>query len=532
MFPKYIHRFFLVFFSTVLAFSLPVSEFTLSVGIIALVVNWIVEGEFRRKVQAIKQNRSLQWFLVIYFLSVAGLVFTSSFSWAFHDLRIKLPLLVLPLVFSTTNPFTRHEKTIVLLGLIGGVLAGSFISMLVVFQVIPKVIHSSRDISLFISHIRFSLLVNMALCSSVYLLRSYMSQLSRLAKIGGVMLILWLFAFIFILQSLTGVVVLALLTAWFVVWQVRSISDTVYRFGAITLSAAVLFIMASYITSTIAFYYTVEKLPDNLQSYRTANGRSYTNNLESTAVENGHYVDVLICEPELKNEWSRRSNVGYDSIISTGYPVNLVLKRFLTSKGLRKDSIGVWSLSKKEINAINNGVANVLEMNPFSIRWKIYRTVWELDSYRKGANVGGYSIAQRFVFWKAASTIFSKHWLTGVGTGDIKEAYADYYRTYKPELKPQFRLRAHNQFLTMFVSDGIWGGLLFIFALLYPFIKNKAWNDLLANAFILIAIVSMLDEDTLEVHIGVSFVAFFYSMLILAINTHLPAVPDDDKIKQ
>lgn len=529
MFPKYIHRFFLVFFSMVVAFSLSVSEFALSVGIISLVVNWIVEGGFRNKIRSIKKDRALHWFLVVYFLSVAGLAFTSNFSWAFHDLRIKLPLLLLPLVFASTNPFTRGEKSIVLLALIGGVLAGSFISMLVVFRVIPVEIHSSRDISLFISHIRFSLLVNMALCSTVYLLRNYRSELPRLVKLVGLMLALWFFAFIFILQSLTGVVVLVLLSVWFLVWQVRQISNPVYRFGAITLSAAAVFIVLSYITNTISFYYSVEKLPEDLSTYRTANGRSYSNDLKSTAVENGHFVNVLICEQELRNEWSRRSNIGYDSIIETGYPVNLVLKRFLTSKGLRKDSIGVWSLSNGEVKAIENGVANELEMNPFSFRWKIYRIVWELDSYESGANVGGFSIAQRFIFWKAASTIFSEHWLTGVGTGDIKEAYADYYRTHKPELKPQFRLRAHNQYLTMFVSDGVFGGLLFAFALFYPFFKNRAWNDLLANAFMLIAVVSMLDEDTLEVHIGVSFVAFFYSILILGVATYMPAKLDEDK---
>jgi len=531
MFPKYIHRFFLVFFSTAIAFSLPISEFALSVGIISIIVNWILEGGFNDKLTTIKDNKALLWFLVIYFLSVAGLAFTSDFGWAIHDLRIKLPILFLPLVYSSTIPFTRKELVIVLFGLIAGVLVGSFVSMLVVFQIIPRPIHSSRDISLFISHIRFSLLVNLALSVSVYLFRCFSHELPRWAKGGALLLIVWLYVFILILQSLTGVVILALLTVWFLVWQIVKIRNVVYRFWAITFFVAAIFLFASYITNTISFYYSVESLPDDLSSSKTLNGRLYTNLLESTAVENGHFVNVYICEPELRKEWSRRSSIGYDSLVSTGYPVNLVLKRFLTSKGLRKDSVGVWSLSKKEIMAINNGVANVMEMNHYSLKWKIYRTIWELDSYKKDNNVGGFSFAQRFIFWKAAAEIFSNHWLTGVGTGDIKQAYADYYATHLPELKPEFRLRAHNQYLTMFVSDGILGGLLFLVALFYPFFLTKSGNNLLANAFMLIALVSMLDEDTLEVHVGVSFVAFFYAILILARNTHLSELPNDDKIK-
>ena len=86
MFPKYIHRFFLVFFSTAIAFSLPISEFALSVGIISIIVNWILEGGFNDKLTTIKDNKALLWFLVIYFLSVAGLAFTSDFGWAIHGI--------------------------------------------------------------------------------------------------------------------------------------------------------------------------------------------------------------------------------------------------------------------------------------------------------------------------------------------------------------------------------------------------------------------------------------------------------------
>jgi O-antigen ligase len=73
--------------------------------------------------------------------------------------------------------------------------------------------------------------------------------------------------------------------------------------------------------------------------------------------------------------------------------------------------------------------------------------------------------------------------------------------------------RSHNQFLTFWVSFGIFG--LISFLLIWYFslvqaIQSKNWMSLL---FILIALTSFISEDTLETQQGVTFVAFFLGVL-------------------
>lgn len=514
MLSRSFHRTLFLLFSALVAFSLPLNNVGVSVGIIGLVVNWLVESRLRPFPRFSKEMAPLFFFLGIYGLGVVGLAFTSDFSWAFHDLRIKLPLLLLPLVFFFSDSLSAKELRIILIALVFGVLVGSVGSMLAFFGVIPVELSSSRSISIFISHIRFSLLVCMAICALVYLLMSEFYELPKLIRVVGIGITVWLFGFIFILQSITGIVILVSLSLGFLVWKIISIPNSMYRFWGFCFLGAGLLILASFITGSIASYYKLEIVDKNIDSYKTANGRFYTNDLTSNAFENGHYVDLLICEEELSREWNRRGKVGYNEIGPNGFQVKFALKRYLTSKGIPKDSVGVWSLSESEVNAISNGVANVLDLSPFSIKGKIYRLVREIDFYNHGKGVGGSSLAQRFVYWRLAKEIFSENWITGVGTGDIKSAYKQKYAENPTLLEPRFQLRAHNQYVTMFATYGLFGGIFFILALIFPVILQKLWKEPLILAFLLIFLLSMLNEDTIESHIGVSFAAFFYSVLI------------------
>ena len=514
MLPRSTHRFFFLSFAALVAFSLPLSNLGVSIGIIGLVVNWLLEGGYRFRRVTSKSALPLFVFVGIYGVALLGLIFTTDFSWAFHDLRIKLPLLLLPLVFFFSDRISDKELRVVLLALVGGVLVGSVASMLALWGLIPVEINSSRSISLFISHIRFALLVCLAIAGLIYLFFRNFHTLSFWLRVVGIALTGWFYVYIFILQSETGMIILILLTFSFLVWKIIEIKNSMYRLWGFAFLVAAVLLLASFVTKTISFYYTVDVVDRNLDSYTTANGRPYSNDFSSTAVENGHFVDLLVCEEELAREWNRRGLLDYEAEGPNGYKVKYALKRFLTSKGLSKDSVGVWSLSNDEVVAISNGVANILDISPFSIKGKVYRLVREVDLYRKGYNAGGSSLAQRFVYWQIAKQIFLENWLTGVGTGDVKLAYQQKYAVNPTLIEPQFQLRAHNQYLTMFLTYGVFGGVLFIVALLYPLFAFRLWKEPLVLAFIAILLFSMLNEDTLETHIGVSFAAFFYSLLV------------------
>src|SRR5690606_25046612 len=103
-----------------------------------------------------------------------------------------------------------------------------------------------------------------------------------------------------------------------------------------------------------------------------------------------------------------------------------------------------------------------------------------------------------------------QNWAWGVGTGDVKEEMREMHREMHPNLDERFWLRAHNQFLTFFVSFGILGFLYFI--ILFGYAVKVHRNYTLAVAFFAIAFMSCLTEDTIETQAGVTFFGFFFSL--------------------
>ena len=166
------------------------------------------------------------------------------------------------------------------------------------------------------------------------------------------------------------------------------------------------------------------------------------------------------------------------------------------------------------MEAIENGIGNVIFMNEFSFRGRIYEFLWGYDEYKKTGNPTGSTIMQRIEFWKASIGIIKEYWLTGVGTGDMNEAFQEQYEKMHSKLAPDQRWRSHNQFLSVFVGFGILGLIWFLFAILYPPIVTGKFNDYFFLIFFIIAMLSMIPEDTIESQAGVTFFAFFYSFLL------------------
>jgi O-antigen ligase len=150
--------------------------------------------------------------------------------------------------------------------------------------------------------------------------------------------------------------------------------------------------------------------------------------------------------------------------------------------------------------------------------WKkrLMQIVFELEAYQADHNPFGNSITQRFEYWKIASHLFAQHLWLGVGTGDVRRAFDEVYQHYPYAVDPAFRLRAHNQYLTMGVSLGIVGLLVFlvyVFSLLWT--RHYKSQPYLTCCSLLIMLLSFVSEDTLETQSGVTFVAFFHTLFHL-----------------
>lgn len=498
-----------------LAVSLPLSKYAVSVSIFILLGNWIIEGEFRRKLYILRNRISIIIFSSVLFIHIIWLFNTIDIQSGLHDIQIKLPLIALPLIIGTSRGLTKKQTALILISFIAAVTVASLIIASVFFDFTWIKVDTIKDASVFISHIRYSLMVNLAIfIAAIFVSGNTFYQTSDIIKIILTITLIWLIIFLALFQTLTGIVIFSVIAYFLIIKMVFMIKKYVVRYILFVLLISVIPLSLFLIKNEVDKYYDVEEVnPGNLEKY-TSNKNVYNHNLQRKEIENGNYVWIYVCEEEIKEEWNSRSELKYNGYDLKGQAIKYTIIRYLTSKGMRKDSAAIWKLSNNDIRNIEKGIANYIYSGKFSIRALIYRIIWEFDRYSKGLNPSGHSLTQRLEYWKTGLELAGDNFWLGVGTGDLQDAFDNQYEKNNSILDPVWRLRAHNQFLSFFIAFGIFGFLYSVFALFAPAFIEKKYYDILFMIFFFIGIFSFLNEDTLETHIGATFFAFFYSLLV------------------
>lgn len=493
-----------------LAVSLPWSKFLMSVAQIILFTSWIVDGNIISKLRTFWKNKPAVFISSVFVLHIVGLSYTSDLSYGLDDVKRKIPLMLLPLVFSTSPQLSKNifEKLLALF--IASVVAASLVCSYIIFGFSEKKILQPQEASIFISHIRFGLLISMAVFSLGYFVATNRTFALKAVYAAA---IIWLLVFLVMLESLTGLLSTLLISAAIIAYRVLKSKSALFKIG---FAAAFIFgvvIVVNYMIRLNESVSTYSAIDLKLLPSTTKNGNPYTHDTLSKEVENGSPVWINFCEQELSEEWNKISELNYSGKDLRGNEIKYTLVRFLASKGLNKDAEGVRSLTAEEIQAIEAGIANVNYIGVFNPSARIQKILWELNNYVRGGNPSGHSVAQRIEFWKAALGIIKENPFIGVGTGDTFNEFRNYYDKTNSVLAMEWRLRSHNQVLAIGTAFGITGALWFLFALFYPLLDKKNLNYFYLTFFIL-ALLSMLTEDTLETQAGVTFFSFFNSLFL------------------
>ena len=119
----------------VLAVSLPLSPFGVSLAQFILIGNWIAEKNFRNKFGSFRKNYALLIFLSIMLFHLLGMIHSSNIAFGFHDIKLKLPLLILPFVVGTSRRMSWRPLKILLVLFNWAVFVATLISMVVYFGV-------------------------------------------------------------------------------------------------------------------------------------------------------------------------------------------------------------------------------------------------------------------------------------------------------------------------------------------------------------------------------------------------------------
>jgi len=500
---------------------LPVSLFLTSLSQFFIVGSFFLEGSPVEKWKRFLTTKSAVLLAILWLLHVLGLAWTQDLQEGLKDIRIKLPLLILPFVLSGSEPLKPGQFRIILVLFIASVFAGSLVAIAVLKGLLPTKapIYDIREIfNLGVSHIRFALFTCLAAIIAGYLLLEKSQEKTKVKKVFLIILIFWFIAFLFIIESITGISIV-LLIGLILLWSIIIQRTSLY----VRIIAGVLLVSIPLSLYLILkdFVHTYSPKPPEALRYdlKTKQGNLYFFDTTNTQVENGSRVYAYICEEEMRNEWNKRSEIPFDSLDERKQPIKSTLLRFLASKGSYKDAEGVAQLTEEEVKSVEHGIANVYYQHLSSIKSRMLQILWEYHEYSRGGDPSGHSVTQRLEFWKAAVGIIAAKPLAGVGTGDMRAAYQQEYERMQTKLTPHYRLRAHNQYLAIGVALGLPALLFFIFVLFIPLMKEIREKNFLFLAFWLIAICSMITEDTLETQAGVTFVALFWSLFVFS-NPH------------
>lgn len=500
---------------TVLIGAQSVSKFMMSGMQILLLVNFVAEAThrwiLRRQgkynpspiISADKNAKSLlAAFLILMAVHLVWMIGTDNMQYGWNDLFHKLPLLAIPVVILASKPLNTKQLRFLLFAFVATVFVATIIGV-VRIMTIPDLQY--RDTVPFISHIRFSLNICVALVLLTWSLTSVTQHCSlftntchRSLVTGHCLLIVWFVVFLFLLRSYTGIFVLYT-TSWIMLllkW--RSLAKSrLYLLGGLT---AVTLVLAISVRTNVKDYYgDISNKGVELAEY-TANGNPYEHSMDGL-VENGNYVNNNVCVSELESQWPNRSKMGIYDTTPNSYTVMPTLVRYLNAKGLTKDSMGVSKLSDTDVSNIEKGVANPVYVTGSSFRKMCYVLLFEYENFKAYGNVRNSSLLERFELWRGAWCVFRSSPLFGVGTGDGVDELHRYLEESDSQIK-ETNKHAHNQYLTFLVSFGIVGFLIIVGAFVYAMrrLSLRRHGALLAIAIIIL--LSFISEDTLETLAG------------------------------
>lgn len=509
---KIIHQPLYILGFALMAVSLPFSLFLMSLSQFILAGNWLLEGDYKNKWFRLKQNTPAFLTIGIFLLYVIGIFWTSNISEGLNQLRMMAPIFVFPLIAASIRPINRAILQKILFAFVLAVFCATLYSVSLAFQSGIDGLGDMRNLSPFVSHIRFSLMI----CMAIMLLFERLSdELGWGNKVLSLMLNAWFIFFLFFVQSLTGLIVLLILVMLYLLFVMLPKLKRIYQFftAAFVMIVGVMGVFLLY--QDYKNYANAPIINTDMLPEFTSYGNPYNHDLNNLQIENGNYIWLFICESELRSSWNQRSSIDYDGEDAKGHPLRATLIRYLNSLGYSKDADGLSKLTVEDIKMIEAGHANYVYTRMGDYRQRLYQIYFEFDNARNTSVPDGQSILLRSELWRNAWHVIKKNPIIGTGTGDLKGEFHVAYKERETELNERWWLLSHNQYLTIFGTFGVLGFFTFLILFVQPWLSQ--WNQLQISAkgFFIIMSLSMISEDTLTSQAGVSFFVFFTSIFII-----------------
>ncbi len=435
-------------------------------------LNFFLEGNFKEKFIRLGQNKIFLLIFGFYLIHVLAMLWTNNWDYGLNELRQKSSLGIIPIIICSNPLPNKRSLNLLFTCFVATLLLTSLVNFFT-YTFFADRFHliDIRDMSLFGSHIRFGILIGFGVACCYFLAQSF-----KKLNVLFLLVAFWFAFYTYYSQVLSGIIALIIVLFGLLFWKLYQqkkyfLIAVIVLIGAVLKVSVIVYLMQP-IKQEFAF-------PEN-------------------------YVT-------LEQAWNKRSKINYDSLDLRKQKLSETLERYLISKNLPVRGDGVDKLTTSDIDFIEKGFADVRETKSglmarlFGIRYQLHNA----------SNPNGHSILERIEYWKNAGEIIKTNWLIGVGTGDVNDEIQKMYTKRNSPLTEERRLRAHNSYLTFWMTFGIFGLLYFVFFQVKFFLSQWKKKQVLGVFFITIAFVTFLFEDTLETQMGITFFTLFYSLFSL-----------------
>ena len=479
----------------------------MSLSLIGLFINWVLELDFKLKWENIKNYKYLPIiFLGIFLIELIWLPISRDLITGLNVLRIKLPLLLLPIIIGTTKQFSKKENKTLIITFFLGIIVSTFLVFLVDLGWLntKKDSGTIRDISIFMSHIRYSILLSFATILILFLVIN-----NKKNRILLMLFFIWIVFIVFKLATITAIIGLSTAIITMIGIEIAVLKRKIKK-GYILALLGSFILFGLYLGIKIKDFYHVKSNKRAIQTF-SLGGEKYSHKFHDNTTENGFFVWENIAPKELKKAWEKRSKTRFDGKDNIGQPLKKTLFRYLTSKGFKKDREGLLKLKESEIRLIENGRTTCKEYSNLQIR--IRSLLHDSNADKKKQNLKNQTVSQRLFFWKKGLEIFLKAPIFGHGPGGSKVEYKEDYKTNET---PLF---AHNQFLTQLINLGIFGFIIWITIIFYVFTQIKKELISIFIPYLVLMFLSFLSDDMLEVQAGVTIFSLIGTIMLFSDST-------------
>lgn len=512
-FNKHELTFYFVFI-LLIVFTFSFSRYILRAWEIMLVVLLFIGGNYDLKWRRLKKNRALLVMSSFFFMYVIAILYTPNWADGTKHLRAFLPWLGLPVVIAAYPAFSKRKMLIVLKVFVLGVVLHTLLSLLAYWGVFWEV-ETFRDLGLFYPSHRFALTIVLGIFFMSHIIISEWQNLSPSSKWIYLTALVWLTGFLLFTRNLTGILIFIMTTLGYGVYLLFSTRNRIVHFTSITFFLIVLLFFAFQIYRIHQLFWTVPEPEEMVLDKTTARGNPYFHDTTAIELENGHYIDLYVCKKELKKQWSKMSNIPYSGKADNGGEISEVLKKYLTSKGLRKDSVGMSNLSKEDIRAIEEGTINYKFRN-YDLTDRLYNLGRELYLSKQVGKPTGtltkrlFAIKNGLLIWK------EKPWL-GHGVRTLKRVYENYYEERHLSGNNYF-VTAHNQYVRYLIEFGVLGLAWFLFSIFYPYFAISGYRKFLFNCMFAYFLIASIMNNTFSSQLAITIWVTFYSVFFVYIN--------------